>query len=114
MQCGTQKAIPDAHLSSLEVRDGDGSTRWIQAGAGIPNADLVVYVTGDESERTCQDSMTMAFAHSCQRDQHDRPVAGYIHFCTNYLPERSGSALEHGQVMLGVNEQESKKAKRLG
>lgn len=103
-QCGTMTAIPEEHMGSVKLRNGDGSTRSIASGTGIPNADLVVYVTGDDSEAICKNSQALAFAHACQRDQRDRPIAGYIHFCANHLPSDTGQEPEREHVMLALHE----------
>jgi Leishmanolysin len=44
---------------------------------GIPNADLVLYVSGTPSSRFCAGT-TLAVAVACNFDQYDRPTAGAV------------------------------------
>lgn len=47
---------------------------------GIPDADLVLYVSGSNSDRFCPDR-TLAVAVPCNFDQFDRPTAGAVNVC---------------------------------
>jgi len=47
---------------------------------GVPNSDLVLYVSGAPSARFCGPS-TLAVAVACNFDQFDRPTAGKFMFC---------------------------------
>ena len=51
---------------------------------GIPNTDLVLYVSGVPSTRFCGPS-TLAVAVACNFDQFDRPTAGAINFCLSQI-----------------------------
>jgi len=51
---------------------------------GIPNTDLVLYVSATASTRFCGTS-TLAVALACAFDQYDRPIAGSINFCLNQI-----------------------------
>jgi len=51
---------------------------------GIPNIDLMVYVSGAPSSRFCAGS-TLAVAVACNFDQFDRPTAGAINFCLDQI-----------------------------
>lgn len=51
---------------------------------GVPNADLVLYVSGAPSARFCGPS-TLAVAVACNFDQFDRPTAGAINFCLDQI-----------------------------
>lgn len=42
-------------------------------GPGVPNSDIVLYVTAVEIDGCGPSSATVAFASSCTMDQHDRP-----------------------------------------
>jgi len=47
---------------------------------GVTNTDLILYVSGSESELFCGEN-TLAVAVACNMDQWDRPIAGAINFC---------------------------------
>ena len=51
---------------------------------GIPDTDLVLYVSGVPSTRFCGPS-TLAVAVACNFDQFDRPTAGAINFCLSQI-----------------------------
>ena len=59
--------VPAAHIST-----------------GVPDADLVLYVSGAPSARFCGPS-TLAVAVACNFDQFDRPTAGAINFCLDQI-----------------------------
>lgn len=72
---------------------------------GIPNADLVVFVSalevvagvdvcsavsyenGNENEKvgTAEAVATLAAAAGCELDQYDRPVVGLVNFCLEFM-----------------------------
>lgn len=52
--------------------------------SGIPNTDLVLYVSGTPSAQFCGPS-TLAVAVACNFDQFDRPTAGVINFCLQQI-----------------------------
>jgi len=86
--CGSDASIPAEHLMETWVYDPytSESTQYNQAGAGINNTDLVIYVTyGDTTD--CGDS-TLAYAVACNQDQYGRPVAGAINFCASAIQEQ--------------------------
>jgi len=61
---------------------------------GVPNADLILYVSGAPSRRFCGPS-TLAVAVACNFDQFDRPTAGAINFCLDQIElDEYGSASE--------------------
>lgn len=61
---------------------------------GVPNADLILYVSGTPSTRFCGPS-TLAVAVACNFDQFDRPTAGAINFCLDQIElDEYGSASE--------------------
>ena len=51
---------------------------------GVPDADLVLYVSAAPSSRFCGPS-TLAVAVACNFDQFDRPTAGSINFCLDQI-----------------------------
>ena len=60
-------------------------------GAGVADADIVIFVTASTESSVdpgnrCPDSAA-AFASTCDQDQNDRPVAGYVNFCPEHLDE---------------------------
>ena len=61
---------------------------------GVPNADLILYVSGTPSSRFCGPT-TLAVAVACNFDQFDRPTAGAINFCLDQIEvDEYGSASE--------------------
>ena len=80
-QCGEVQSIPREHLGSLKIVNQNGK-QMLAAGAGIPNADLVVYVTS--AKGSC-DTTTLAYANPCHLDQMDRPIVGSINFCPGVI-----------------------------
>ena len=58
-------------------------------GTGVPDADLLIYVTA-VSTKSCSSS-TLAYATACFLDQNDRPIVGSINFC---LQSNAFSALQ--------------------
>ena len=61
---------------------------------GIPDVDLILYVSGKPSTRFCGPS-TLAVAVACNFDRYDRPTAGAINFCLDQVQvDENGSASE--------------------
>mmetsp|Transcript_6768 Transcript_6768/g.9851 ORF Transcript_6768/g.9851 Transcript_6768/m.9851 type:complete len:1041 (-) Transcript_6768:35-3157(-) len=83
--CGF-KTVPQAHLATEQQCESPNSCTTVQGGAGIANADIVLYF-GAKNYGACAQSgtSTLAFASSCSRDQYDRPIAGFVNFCTNVI-----------------------------
>ena len=52
---------------------------------GVPNADLVIYVTANSDVCYSGSSKTLASAFSCFWDQFARPIAGSIDFCLDAI-----------------------------
>ena len=78
-------------LSAAELanRQFCGDSEFAQVPAehistGVPNADLVLYVSGQPSTRFCGPS-TLAVAVACNFDQFDRPTAGAVNFCLGQI-----------------------------
>lgn len=67
--CGNS-TVPDNHISD-----------------GVPNADMVLYVSGSVDPTDCSLTGTEAFVFAlpCAFDQYDRPIAGVIHFCLDRM-----------------------------
>ena len=51
---------------------------------GVPDCDLMLYVSGSPSTRYC-DASTLAVAVACNFDQFDRPIAGAVNFCLDTI-----------------------------
>eukprot|EP00594_Rhizosolenia_setigera_P019576 CAMPEP_0178962956 /NCGR_PEP_ID=MMETSP0789-20121207/14706_1 /TAXON_ID=3005 /ORGANISM="Rhizosolenia setigera, Strain CCMP 1694" /LENGTH=847 /DNA_ID=CAMNT_0020647271 /DNA_START=99 /DNA_END=2642 /DNA_ORIENTATION=- len=61
---------------------------------GIPDTDLVLYVSASASPKFCGPS-TLAVAVGCNSDQYDRPIAGAINFCVDTIKlDEDGQASE--------------------
>jgi len=54
---------------------------------GVPDTDLMLYVSGAPSSRFCAGS-TLAVAVACNFDQFDRPTAGAVNFCLDQIELR--------------------------
>mmetsp|Transcript_5802 Transcript_5802/g.22002 ORF Transcript_5802/g.22002 Transcript_5802/m.22002 type:complete len:565 (-) Transcript_5802:38-1732(-) len=84
--CGDFGSIPAEHYSSQPIYSAPGVISGnTTGGPGIPNTDVVIYVTAKQTA-TCVDSTsTLAYAAYCVMDTKDRPVAGYVNFCKNNI-----------------------------
>jgi len=52
--------------------------------SGVPNADLILYVSGSDSPNFCP-SRTLAVAVPCNFDNFDRPTAGAVNVCLDEI-----------------------------
>ena len=69
-----------------------------EGGRGVPNADMIIYVTAEQS--SCGHK-TLAYAGHCSLDvTTGRPIAGYVNWC----PERVDTGEFEHQLDLGVHE----------
>mmetsp|Transcript_14 Transcript_14/g.59 ORF Transcript_14/g.59 Transcript_14/m.59 type:complete len:996 (-) Transcript_14:177-3164(-) len=98
MQCGEIVQVPTEHLNpEKECSLRPDECKMTEGGAGIPNADVVVYVTAYQYA-ACASSSTLAFAASCARDDiMDRPIAGYINLCPGQLETVDPNSVESVQ-----------------
>jgi len=64
---------------------GDPQTSPSFSEQGVPNADLVIYVTANSEVCSQGSSKTWASAYSCFYDQFARPIAGTIDFCLDAI-----------------------------
>ena len=101
--CGDQVVIPPEHLASRRACSvcrsffGDKSCNpragskctTSKEGEGVP-ADLILYVTAEETDH-CKQGSVAAYASSCSRDQFDRPTAGFVNLCPHAIPTHHGS-----------------------
>lgn len=72
-------------------------------GDGIPDTDIVLYVTANDVSGVCSNNAALAYADSCQRDQNDRPTAGFINFCQEQL-DSDGEEASNDDVLLAIHE----------
>ena len=73
----------------LENREFCGDSEFTKVpfehiSSGIPDVDLVLYVSGTPSSRFCRGT-TLAVAVACNFDQFDRPTAGAINVCLDRI-----------------------------
>jgi hypothetical protein len=73
-QCAEVNNIPAEHLAALTLYPSTGSQIYIPGGVGIPNSDLLIYVTINTTSRCAEN--VIAYATACHLDQMDRPVVG--------------------------------------
>lgn len=85
----TKHTIESTLLDSLETCDQcytDGTPctgcSTVAAGAGV-TADFILFVSSVNTA-ACGGG-TLAYASTCQRDQNDRPIVGYVNFCPSQL-----------------------------
>ena len=105
VRCG-RFIVPAEHLSPQLVC-GVGPDRQIPedcihvpGGAGIADADMVLYVGASDDAVCASDygsgASVLAYASSCHReDEHDRPVSGYISMCRRAIREGGIRACMH-------------------
>ena len=79
--------------SELDNRRYCGDSEFTEVPAdhissGIPDTDLMLYISGTPSSRFCSGS-TLAVAVACNFDQFDRPTAGAINFCLDQIDLRA-------------------------
>lgn len=75
--------------AELENREFCGDSEFTKVpfehiSTGIPDVDLVLYVSGTPSSRFCRGT-TLAVAVACNFDQFDRPTAGAINVCLDRI-----------------------------
>mmetsp|Transcript_3820 Transcript_3820/g.10026 ORF Transcript_3820/g.10026 Transcript_3820/m.10026 type:complete len:886 (-) Transcript_3820:158-2815(-) len=75
--------------AELENREFCGDSEFTKVpfehiSVGIPDIDLVLYVSGTPSSRFCRGT-TLAVAVACNFDQFDRPTAGAINVCLDRI-----------------------------
>jgi leishmanolysin-like peptidase len=85
--CSSLVNVTEDHLAACKVCDDDGTncSKIGQDGAGVSDADFVLYVSANTTFAKCSPtSATLAFATVCQLErQQDRPVAGFTNICVN-------------------------------
>ena len=87
LKCGRVSVPLDVigAVNYCTIQPGQGCKTSSPAGAGVTDADMVIFVTV-EATSSCsstgpEGSATIAYASYCQTDQFDRPVFGTINFC---------------------------------
>ncbi|XP_005994482.1 ciliated left-right organizer metallopeptidase [Latimeria chalumnae] len=75
--------IPDDHLAGYAIWDKDGNspTQVRPDGAGVKDADFILYVKAANTEKCLSEPSVIAYASYCQVDDTDRPIAGVVVFC---------------------------------
>ncbi|TSN12236.1 Leishmanolysin-like peptidase [Bagarius yarrelli] len=89
--------IPDDHLSGCVVHPHpDQPDRKVikPDGAGLPDTDVLVYVTTQSTDKCRADSSVLAYSAHCQSNSEGRPVAGAIIICRESL-SINGFSHEH-------------------
>jgi len=85
--------------AELESREFCGDSEFTKVpsehiSSGIPDVDLVLYVSGTPSSRFCRGT-TLAVAVACNFDQFDRPTAGAINVCLDRIDlNEDGTAID--------------------
>ncbi|PIK36004.1 hypothetical protein BSL78_27167 [Apostichopus japonicus] len=81
--------IPDDHLEGLSLWTETGSEPSevvFPNGVGLADTDIVLYLKAEHTV-ACNSKQIFAYAASCKLDQFNRPIAGLVNFCPNYLKE---------------------------
>ncbi|XP_033901225.1 leishmanolysin-like peptidase [Acipenser ruthenus] len=80
--------VPEQHLQQCKVCSENGKSCGPAGepdGAGLQDADFVLYVSGLTTERCGQENI-VAYAAYCQLEAAlDRPIAGYANLCPNMI-----------------------------
>ncbi|XP_030043624.1 ciliated left-right organizer metallopeptidase [Microcaecilia unicolor] len=91
--------IPDDHLAGFSIWLESGSVpREVvkHDGAGVPDADFLLYAKVANTEKCNQEPSVIAYASYCQLDPTGRPVAGAIMFCYARL---ASNTLDHQDLV---------------
>eukprot|EP00960_Hanusia_phi_P040259 754339-Hanusia_phi.AAC.1 len=106
--CGPWARVSNSQKDQATVwqfSSGQWKEVTYEQGTGVKDADLLVYVSAHAGDPTCTTSDTaLAYSGVCQRDQLDRPVVGYINFCTSTLQNRHSSSPSQSDIMTTVHE----------
>ena len=107
--CGVVNVPTDWFRSQryCETCLSDGSCEdctTLSAGSGVPQADMVLMISAQDTEACLSSSSTLAWAVPCQRDQHDRPVLGAVNFAPLQWTCISGPAWEGVQISTAQHE----------
>jgi len=91
--------IPDKHQVGLKIyksHDNPIPDKVIyEDGRGLEETDVVLYVQAT-STATCVNDKVVAYARYCQKDQYQRPIAGYVNFCPEeFLASVRGSDIQY-------------------
>ncbi|KAF5891159.1 low-density lipoprotein receptor-related protein 10, partial [Clarias magur] len=94
--------IPDDHLRGCAVYphpDRPDLKVIKEDGAGLPDADVVLYVTAQSTDKCRADSSVLAYSAHCQSDPEGRPLAGIMVICREPL---SSEGFSHEQMVQTV------------
>ncbi|KAJ8044667.1 Leishmanolysin-like peptidase [Holothuria leucospilota] len=88
-ECLDGYLIPDNHLEGLSLWAETGLDpieEIFPDGEGCPQTDLIVYLKAEHTSY-CDGNGIVAYAAHCKLDQFNRPIAGVINFCPEYLED---------------------------
>ncbi|KAF7664461.1 hypothetical protein LDENG_00175580 [Lucifuga dentata] len=86
--------IPDDHLDGCDVfPEPDSPRRTVlrPEGAGVPDADFLLYIHAQSTDKCRAEPRVLAYAAHCQTDTHGRPLAGVVVICRERLSVASYS-----------------------
>ncbi|KAM9500849.1 ciliated left-right organizer metallopeptidase [Clarias gariepinus] len=89
--------IPDEHLRGCAVYphpDQPDLKVIKQDGTGLPDTDVLLYVTAQSTDKCKADSSVLAYSAHCQSDSEGRPLAGVMVICREPLSSE-GFSHEH-------------------
>ncbi|XP_074480062.1 ciliated left-right organizer metallopeptidase isoform X1 [Sebastes fasciatus] len=87
--------IPDDHLAGCDIyteADSPRSTELRPDGAGLPDADFVLYLHVRATDKCRAEPHVLAYAVHCQTDTRGRPLAGVVVICRDRL---TGATYNH-------------------
>ncbi|XP_035469187.2 leishmanolysin-like peptidase 2 isoform X1 [Scophthalmus maximus] len=82
--------IPDDHLAGCHIYPEPDSPRRAvlrPEGAGLPDADFLLYLHIQATDKCRAEPNVLAYAVHCQTDAHGRPLAGVVVICRDRLTE---------------------------
>jgi hypothetical protein len=89
---GNLPVVPNACYGAVDVKPSYVDT-------GVANTDLIVFVEAKTSmfgeQLCCETCTTLAAAATCETDQFDRPVSGFVNFCLDRIPVLRGATTVH-------------------
>ena len=92
-KCGELVPYNSSHFGAYEVcpTSPNRCTTEGDENGGVPDADMVVYVTADDRPGPCRSKVALAYAGYCALDPWDeRPVAGYVNLCKHGMDRQEG------------------------
>lgn len=104
LSCGIPAAvIPPEHIAFEVCNETNAQSCRKEGGHGLPHTDTIMYIT--TSPAFCSETTSpLAFASTCYRDQHDRPIAGMINICESGIELLLDAKHTDSAVLLLVHE----------